>query len=334
MIGKISGVATRIKKTYHPVLSWHCVNHRLELALYDALRSVIATNHIQSFLECIYSLYSQSNKNQQELREVASQVQILKVGKFFDIRWVASNYKTVNAVWNNFFALFAHFRRAAQDFLADCLCEVSNLSLGLQKRNVSLKKADEIIKRTIWVLESFKTDHGEKFSEALSAVKCKEFRGVTLSSSKIQEIKALQFLQSLIDNIKARVMSDKCDTILSDIQILDKTYWPDNPSIRYGEQQIRKLCSRFHLDTRKALNEMREYVDRKDIVHKDLEELSHLINTFPCSTSECKRGFSAMNLICSKLRSKLLIENISNLMMIKINGPPLEQFNPENYVES
>jgi len=52
----------------------------------------------------------------------------------------------------------------------------------------------------------------------------------------------------------------------------------------------------------------------------------------PCSSSECERGFSNMNLILNDRRNRLLIENVSNLLFIKMHGPPLNIFNPENYV--
>ncbi|KAF0746562.1 E3 SUMO-protein ligase KIAA1586-like [Aphis craccivora] len=41
-----------------------------------------------------------------------------------------------------------------------------------------------------------------------------------------------------------------------------------------------------------------------------------------------------MNNICTDLRSRLLIKNISNSMFININGPPLQRWNPKDYVES
>ncbi|MCP6484570.1 hypothetical protein NL492_27585, partial [Klebsiella pneumoniae] len=57
------------------------------------------------------------------------------------------------------------------------------------------------------------------------------------------------------------------------------------------------------------------------------------MKTLPCSTAECERGFSLMNIICTDLHSKLTIPNISNLMFININGPPLSLWNPEDYVK-
>lgn len=38
--------------------------------------------------------------------------------------------------------------------------------------------------------------------------------------------------------------------------------------------------------------------------------------------------------LCTDLRSKLTIKNSSDLMVIDLNGPPLNKWNPEMYVKS
>ncbi|KAJ3583030.1 hypothetical protein NHX12_034540 [Muraenolepis orangiensis] len=63
MLGKNSGVATRLTARYPNLFTWHCMNHRLELAVSDAVDEVQAVNHFKVFLEKIHNLYSQSNRN-------------------------------------------------------------------------------------------------------------------------------------------------------------------------------------------------------------------------------------------------------------------------------
>ncbi|KAJ4945561.1 hypothetical protein JOQ06_023242 [Pogonophryne albipinna] len=63
MLGKNSGVATRLTARYPNLFTWHCMNHHLELAVSDAVDEVQAVNHFKVFLEKIHNLYSQSNKN-------------------------------------------------------------------------------------------------------------------------------------------------------------------------------------------------------------------------------------------------------------------------------
>ena len=100
MVGSKSGVLTRLKELYPDILLWHCMCHRIELAVGDAVKSVTAVNHVKVFMDKLYSLYSQSPSLNRELQTVAASlgVELLKIGRVFDIRWSASSYRTVNAI--------------------------------------------------------------------------------------------------------------------------------------------------------------------------------------------------------------------------------------------
>ena len=88
MLGNKSGVLTQIKQKYPQILLWHCMCHRLELAVDDAVKSVSSVNHIKSFLDKLYSLYSQSPSMQRELNGIAIQLncQLKKIGRVLDVR--------------------------------------------------------------------------------------------------------------------------------------------------------------------------------------------------------------------------------------------------------
>jgi hypothetical protein len=57
------------------------------------------------------------------------------------------------------------------------------------------------------------------------------------------------------------------------------------------------------------------------------------MSVLPVSTVCCKRGFSQMNLLKNNLRSLLQPQILSELMMIKMNGPLLMELNPEQAVD-
>lgn len=117
MLGRKSGVSTLLKKDFPNIISWHCCNHRLELAVSDTLKEVSGINHFQSFIEKLYSVYHMSPKNTSELQECAASLvqQLFTISKIFTIRWVASSQRTVKAVWNNYESLFKHFSLASTD---------------------------------------------------------------------------------------------------------------------------------------------------------------------------------------------------------------------------
>lgn len=62
-------------------------------------------------------------------------------------------------------------------------------------------------------------------------------------------------------------------------------------------------------------------------------DLIKTLNILLTTTSECERGFSDMNITITDLRTRLTIENVSDLMFISINGPTVEDFNPQPYVK-
>ncbi len=100
-----------------------------------------------------------------------------------------------------------------------------------------------------------------------------------------------------------------------------KEYWPRNKSASYGTNEIRYLCERFGLDFSTYLSFFRVYLDRDgQSIPADLVSLINLLKIIPISTSE------------TDIRNKPSIEITSCTLFIKMNGPPIDQFSPENYV--
>lgn len=372
MTGRKSGVAQRLCEKYPRLFIWNCLNHRLELAIADALDDVAAINHFKCFMDSLYSLFSQSPKCQRELTEVSADIncQLQKIGRILGVRWIASSYRSVRAVWNCVTALHSYFRQSSDDatreakqrqkfkglalrlespeflcnlgLLHDVLKELSSLSLFLQKRSTTIPGAELLISRTMRVLSTFKDLPGEKLEEALKSAETGSFGTVILRpNSKVFTINRGQFIQSLVDNISQRLCSQQPAnaSFLADLNILNVSLWPEQPGIRHGEKEILRLARRFGIDEQEAVNGMRAWVDshvleRENCKPEDLKALDVCIQTIPCSSVEAERGFSAMNLIVSELRNSLTVENVSSLLMVKINGPPLQFWNPEKYIKT
>lgn len=73
----------------------------------------------------------------------------------------------------------------------------------------------------------------------------------------------------------------------------------------------------------------RSCVHGRQITQK-LKPLVDAIKTIPCSTSEGERGFSAVNLIMTDLRSTLTISHVAVLLFVKLHGPPLSKWKPRH----
>ncbi|VVC41398.1 Hypothetical protein CINCED_3A000798 [Cinara cedri] len=182
------------------------------------------------------------------------------------------------------------------------------------KNGVAKKLKDKVI-------TSFKTNNGDYMHQAVVAIKDMKFKNIDLTSNKkMISINKNQFLTSIENNLKSRLLDNDSENkiILKNILVLEKSTWPEDPDIRYGEDDIKYLCKRFSLDQDEAISSMRKIIYDQTIDPKNVMFAFYIfLKTFPCSTAEYERGFSVMNNICMDLCSRLTIINISNLMFIK-----------------
>jgi Domain of unknown function (DUF4371) len=241
MLGRSTGVAQQMLDKYPNIVTWHCANHRLELAVHDAVSDVGAINHFKIFLDQLYCLYSSSPKNKYELEAAAESVgaQFKRIGRLLDTRWVASSFRTVNAVLTSYKGLHQHFSCAVSDtardsrdkakyrgliniftscnfvlntgIMADALQELSDLSTTLQLRTMSIVMAHRKIHQLISVFEARKSHPGKFYTEISNAVEKGNYQEVDLSQNKkVPIIEPKQFYQSLADNIRTRLLTTAC----------------------------------------------------------------------------------------------------------------------------
>uniref|UniRef100_A0A3P9DT09 HAT C-terminal dimerisation domain-containing protein n=1 Tax=Maylandia zebra TaxID=106582 RepID=A0A3P9DT09_9CICH len=323
------------------------LNHRLELAVCDVLKEVGGINHFKIFLDQLYSLYHASPKNQRELTESAHNVgqRLLVIGRVLSVRWVASSERTVKAVWENYQALQVHFTSRAKykglndvlttvsfvvnlGIMYDALTELSDLSRMLQRRDMTLDQADRQLDRQIRVFESMISTPGPYTQTAIEAEREKIFRNVCLhENQRVIKINHGQSFRSLAENTDSH--------LLSDIKVLQSDSWPASLDIQYGDAAVRRLCQRFRVGERESVLGFREYKDLKaSKTPAALKPLLTAVHTIAVSTSECERAFSSMNDTLTDKRNSLDIKRLSNMIFLKCNGPPLDQFNAQTYVQT
>ena len=369
MMGIKSGVAARLRSKFPQVICWHCLNHRLELSVGDAVKSCTEINNFKAFMDLLYSTYSMSPKLNRELGECASELQMLlnRIGRILDVRWVASSCRTVKAVWHSYEALHSHFSNKVLDktldtkekakfngmikkmenptfiknlgLMFDALDELADLSLALQKSDITLPVANKLITRQVQVFSARRECDSEYYSEACLAVEAGMFRGVKVGSAgKEKEINKCQFYQALADCMSARLLPESEKQLCKAIEAIDaSSVAGDSRELEpeFGESQVKLLCVRFGIPFSAVKNAYRDWKDSKGVVvNEQLRQLTNTIDTIPVSTAACERGFSKMNVVCSPLRSRLTLKNMSSLMFISLSGPPLQLWDPSRYVKS
>lgn len=176
-----------------------------------------------------------------ELKECADalDIQLCKIGRILDARWVASSFRTVDAVWKAYPALYQHFTSAAESdqrdgasrqtytglakrlsshafvnnlgLMWDALQELSELLLELQKRDINIISAHRAIYREVKVLEAMAEQAGTGRHTKLSqtAIEENNFKGVALHAGKPSDRKLSQrdFFLSLAKNMESRMLS-------------------------------------------------------------------------------------------------------------------------------
>ena len=366
MLGRNSGVLTRLATLFPNIFLWHCLCHRIELAIGDAVKSCKQINHVKSMLDKLYSVYSQSPKAQRELEDCATSlgVQLQKIGRVLDVKWAASSFKTLQAVWKSYAVLFEHFSISSSaqggkhkavytglkanlqsyEFvhslavMLDALEEVSYLSSALQDKSCSLSKVFQLTKRTIRALKNQKEGSGLRFKEYDDACTEESFKNVPLVH-KGSFLNKNAFLQALIDNLTNRLYTNVSGTdinkLLEEFDVVDSAKWPSSIQSPWaeGEAKVSMMCQKYGLEFSECKLAFRDYIDDPSFVPPTIVKLKAILNTLPISSADCERGFSSMNIICNDLRNRLTISHISNLMFISLVGPPVSKFRPEVYVK-
>ncbi len=367
MLGIKGGLAARLKLMYPRLISWHCFNHRLELSVNDAIKACSEINHFRIFMDSLYATYSVSPKCLRELAECAKEleIQVQRIGRVLGVRWVASSLRTVQAVWQSYAALHKHFSDKADDtscdsrerakfsgfakklenpifiqnlgLMYDALQELSDLSLALQKADITLPVAHRLISRQVEVFLARRDCNSHCYNEACKAVIDGNFQGVAVRAGTGNEkaIKKNQFYQALSDSIASRLMPESERAFCASVAVLDSRTWPSEMPSEYGENELRLLCDKFLLPFGETKTAFRSF---KDGVGKDkcppLQLLCNNVNTIPVSTAQCERGFSKMNIICTPLRSRLTPTRMSSLMFISMSCPPMKLWQPIKYVRT
>lgn len=367
MLGNRTGLATKLRSRFPLVIPWHCFNHRLELSVHDAVKCCNEINNFKSFMDLLYSTYSMSPKCMRELAECAKdlEVQLTRIGRVLGVRWVASSFRSVKAVWNSYTALHTHFLEKSQDtsldakerakfsgmshklenpvfvknlgLMYDALEELSDLSLALQKADITLPVANRLITRQIEVFNARRETDSHFYSQACTQLMTGSFNNVKMStaSGKEREIIKSQFYQSLADNMSQRLLPEGEKDFCTAVAILDLHTWPSELTAEYGETELRVLCSRFSQNFSEVKVAYREFRNNGGhYMPNELKKLVNCINCIPVSTAECERGFSKMNILCSPLRSRITVKHLSSLMFLSLCGPPLRIWHPLPYVKS
>ncbi|XP_036612524.1 E3 SUMO-protein ligase KIAA1586-like [Trichosurus vulpecula] len=362
MLGRRSGVAVKLLENFPKVIIWHCLNHRLQLSLDDSISEIERVNHFKMFLDKTYSIYHQSNKNQTELEAIAKELEleIIKIGRVLGPRWAACSLRVATAVWRAYPELYRNFSRSSsysglakrltnisflQDLalMIDILEEFSLLSTALQSSSTNIQKAQQLIKHTIRALENLKICAGKCESQIEGMIKSDKFKGIPFNkNNKFNTLPRNMLLEHIIQQMNSRLLLERNndESILSYFDLLEPSTWPHkeltSPWIA-GERKLSHLNEilKYEID----LNDFRDFVDNNvksnnAPIPETIQKAKKIVSSIAVSSAEAERGFGLMNIICTRVRSSLKVDHISDFMTINLLGKELADWDATPFVKS
>ncbi|XP_012504170.1 PREDICTED: uncharacterized protein KIAA1586 homolog isoform X2 [Propithecus coquereli] len=362
ILGRKSGVATKLLEYFPEIIIWNCLNHRLQLSLDDSISEIKQINHFKIFLDKIYSIYHQPNINQTKLLGTVAkelEIEIIKIGRVMGPKWAACSLQAATAVWRAYPALYVHFshsysglakRLANINFLRDLalmidiLEEFSLLSTALQSRSTNIQKAQKLIKRTIKALENLKIGTGKYESQIEELIKSDKFKDIPFNkNNKFNALPRNMLLENIIQHMNLRLLSDRHhvdESILNYFDLLEPSTWPyeeiTSPWIA-GEKKLSHLCEILKYEIN--LNDFREFVNNNIksnnvSIPTTIQKAKKIVSTIAINSAEAERGFNLMNIICTRVRNSLTIDHISDLMTINLLGKELADWDATPFVKS
>jgi len=79
-------------------------------SVHDVIKDVQGVSRFQSLMDKLYSYNDQSPKNSRALDEACLEVgiEMKKIGRILNVRWSASSFCTIKAIWENYPGIHKH----------------------------------------------------------------------------------------------------------------------------------------------------------------------------------------------------------------------------------
>ncbi|XP_071964144.1 zinc finger protein 862-like [Antedon mediterranea] len=196
MMGDVNGVAGRLKRRIPHIVILHCVAHKLELAVLDAIKKLPFLLEFEETIKSVFKMYYYSPKKRRELKEIGRLIEE-KVAHFSGLkstRWVPSRLRSLKAIETNYAATIMHLENMSTSqrgeeaakargimkamqttrfvkclhFMIDYSTILAKCSEGFQHEQIFIGHVKEIIQSTTSKLIRLKTVPGE--SSAISSV--------------------------------------------------------------------------------------------------------------------------------------------------------------------
>ena len=245
--------------------------------------------------------------------------------------------------------------------LMDIIPIVTHMNIVFQKQNLDLAIVGPAVKGVIDQLQKLKDpDQIGKFEhdvlEILNNNDTKSYRGVPITNNdklrqEAQSVK-MKFIDKIIEELEKRFPSESQDIVsaFSVLSLRGLRFLSREEQRKFGDDKLDILldCYKTMINKNEAIQEWSTLkqlvVTDYGLAYDNMSTLWKIIHThhkgtfpnlsilagialaLPVSTADVERGFSAQNLVKTSLRNRISSSKLNQLVTIKLNGPPYEEF--------
>ncbi|XP_023566287.1 PR domain-containing protein 11 isoform X2 [Octodon degus] len=253
-------------------------------------------------------------------------------------------------------------------FLLDVIAVLSRLAYVFQGEYLLVSQVDDKIEEAIQEISRLADSPGEYLQEFEENFR-ESFNGIAMKNLRVAEAKFQSIREKICQKtqvILAQRFDSRSRIFVKACQVFDLATWPRSSEelVSYGKEDMvqifdhleaiptfsRDVC-REGLDPRGSLLvEWRElkadYYTKngfKDLIshickYKQrfplLNKVIQVLKVLPTSTACCEKGRTALQRVRKNYRSRLTLEQLSDLLTIAVNGPPIANFDAKRALDS
>ena len=281
-VGRLNGVVAKLHVEIPWLLGEHCIAHRLELSVLDALKYEEQLKNVQEMLQGLYKHYHYSPKALRELKELAQLLdeKINKPVKLRGTRWLPHMSWALTVMIKSFSVIYAHFENTISEntssvemrgrarntvnvlrnfrnllfihLMLDVLAVFKALSLLFQRDNIVISAAKDGLYSTEQQLRAMIARPGKNLQDFLDEVGDGHiYKGVTLKRMP-SDLNAFirdkqRMINTIIQFLNSRFESLDSDPVLAAGKTFDHRVWPESVEdlAAYGEAEVDCLVQHF-----------------------------------------------------------------------------------------
>ncbi|XP_012930382.2 PR domain-containing protein 11 isoform X2 [Heterocephalus glaber] len=253
-------------------------------------------------------------------------------------------------------------------FLLDVIAVLSRLAYVFQGEYLLVSQVDDKIEEAIQEISRLADSPGEYLQEFEENFR-ESFNGIAMKNLRVAEAKFQSIREKICQKtqvILAQRFDSRSRVFVKACQVFDLATWPRSSEelVSYGKEDVVQIFDHLEaiptfsrdgcregLDPRGSLlMEWRElkadYYTKnsfKDLIghigkYKQrfplLNKVIQVLKVLPTSTACCEKGRTALQRVRKNHRSRLTLEQLSDLLTIAINGPPIANFDAKRALDS